>query len=213
MPCPVMPRAGTGGVGTGRACETGGSGRIAGLLLVVAAVLWPAAVAAAGEGTVPEPEGYRLENFRAPVPATLAGATVVTTDELRRMLERGDEVVLIDVLPAPRRPEGLRPGTLWRPKTRRNIPGSVWLPNTGYGILPVEEEEYLRRNLARLSAGSARRPLVFYCLADCWMSWNAAKRALSWGYSEVYWYPDGTDGWVAASLPLEESTPFRSEGD
>ena len=27
------------------------------------------------------------------------------------------------------------------------------------------------------------------------MSWNAAKRALSWGYSNVAWYPDGTDGW------------------
>ena len=46
-----------------------------------------------------------------------------------------------------------------------------------------------------------------YCLADCWMSWNAAKRALKIGYSNVAWYRDGTDGWLAAGLPLQEATP------
>jgi PQQ-dependent catabolism-associated CXXCW motif protein len=49
--------------------------------------------------------------------------------------------------------------------------------------------------------------VVLYCLADCWMSWNAAKRALAIGYSNVAWYREGTDGWVAAGLPLEEATP------
>ncbi|HEM46079.1 MAG TPA: PQQ-dependent catabolism-associated CXXCW motif protein, partial [Alphaproteobacteria bacterium] len=38
-------------------------------------------------------------------------------------------------------------------------------------------------------------------------------RALSWGHSDVYWYPEGTDGWAAAGLPLEESTPVPREGD
>jgi rhodanese-related sulfurtransferase len=27
------------------------------------------------------------------------------------------------------------------------------------------------------------------------MSWNAAKRALSYGYTHVFWYRDGSDGW------------------
>ena len=52
-----------------------------------------------------------------------------------------------------------------------------------------------------------RRPVVFYCLADCWMSWNATKRAARWGYTQLYWYRDGTDGWEAAALPTEEATP------
>jgi rhodanese-related sulfurtransferase len=39
------------------------------------------------------------------------------------------------------------------------------------------------------------------------MSWNAAKRALSLGYSNVAWYRDGTDGWSASGLPLENATP------
>jgi PQQ-dependent catabolism-associated CXXCW motif protein len=49
--------------------------------------------------------------------------------------------------------------------------------------------------------------LVFYCQADCWMSWNAAKRALSLGYSNVAWYPEGTDGWTFYNLPTLESRP------
>jgi PQQ-dependent catabolism-associated CXXCW motif protein len=55
--------------------------------------------------------------------------------------------------------------------------------------------------------------LVLYCLANCWMSWNAAKRALSLGYSDVAWYPEGTDGWFAALLPLEDATPEPRPGE
>jgi rhodanese-related sulfurtransferase len=39
------------------------------------------------------------------------------------------------------------------------------------------------------------------------MSWNAAKRALSLGYSNVAWYPAGTDGWANAGLPLRDASP------
>ena len=39
------------------------------------------------------------------------------------------------------------------------------------------------------------RKIVFYCLKNCWMSWNAAKRAKTFGYTQVLWYPGGTEGW------------------
>jgi rhodanese-related sulfurtransferase len=39
------------------------------------------------------------------------------------------------------------------------------------------------------------------------MSWNAAKRALSYGYTDVAWYPEGTDGWAFAGLPLVDAQP------
>jgi PQQ-dependent catabolism-associated CXXCW motif protein len=45
-------------------------------------------------------------------------------------------------------------------------------------------------------------------MTDCWMSWNAAKRAVEWGYSSVIWYPAGADGWEDAKLPLEEHRPY-----
>lgn len=183
--------------------------------LIAGAMLAAVAVPAAADQrqAVAEPGDYRLEDFRAPVPATLQGATVLTTEALVDLRRLRPDIVLIDVLPAPRKPKELRPGAIWIPKARRNVPGSVWLPNTGYGVLPVEEEEYFRSGLRRLTDGDRARPLVFYCLADCWMSWNAAKRALSWGYTSVYWYPDGTDGWAAAGLPLLDAVPEPRTGE
>jgi 3-mercaptopyruvate sulfurtransferase SseA len=45
------------------------------------------------------------------------------------------------------------------------------------------------------------------------MSWNAAKRAPSYGYSNVAWYPEGTDGWQRADLPVAESQPEPREDE
>jgi rhodanese-related sulfurtransferase len=39
------------------------------------------------------------------------------------------------------------------------------------------------------------------------MSWNAAKRALTYGYSNVVWYSEGTDGWEWEDLPLVDAEP------
>ena len=161
--------------------------------------------------SVPEPEGYRMEEFRAPVPATLTGATVHTTESLKALVDAGG-AVLVDVLPRPPRPAALPEDAIWRPKPRRNIPGTTWLPNTGFGALSPEAEQYLQSNLERLTGGDKARALVIYCKSNCWMSWNVAKRALSLGYSNVHWYPEGTDGWSAAGLPLEESEPVPFSG-
>ena len=35
------------------------------------------------------------------------------------------------------------------------------------------------------------------------MSWNAAKRAMTLGYTHVVWYPEGSDGWIGHGLPTE----------
>ncbi len=162
----------------------------------------PLTVVAAPE----EPNGYRMNRFRAPTPAGLEGATVVSTDEAQR-LWRGDSVVFIDVLPRPPKPENLPEDVIWRVPPRDNIPGGVWLPNVGFGSLLPKLEGYFRGNLNRLSDGDKDAAMVFYCLADCWMSWNAAKRALEFGYTNVYWYPEGTDGWSAGGHELERSEP------
>jgi len=164
------------------------------------------AVPAYAQGNALEPEGYRTDNYRAPVPATLAGARVLATEEAEAIWRAGSGV-FIDVLPHPPKPQNLPAGTIWREKLRLNIPGSVWLPDTGYGILAAATEDYLREGLARASGGNRAKLLVIYCQADCWMSWNAAKRALTYGYSNVAWYPEGTDGWQRANLPVEESEP------
>jgi PQQ-dependent catabolism-associated CXXCW motif protein len=159
----------------------------------------------------PEPPGYRTDNYRAPVPTTLAGARFLATEQAEAIWRSGSGV-FIDVLPRPPKPPNLPPGTIWRDKPRFNIPGSIWLPDTGYGTLATATEDYLRKGLAHASGGDNARLLVIYCQADCWMSWNAAKRALSYGYSNVAWYPEGTDGWQRANLPLTDSQPQPQTG-
>jgi PQQ-dependent catabolism-associated CXXCW motif protein len=170
------------------------------------------AIAEARADDVAEPQNYRLEDYRAPTPATLRGARTIGTQEAAK-LWRSHEASFVDVLPRPPRPHGLPEGTLWRDKPRPDIPGSLWLPDTGYGELAASMADYFARGLAKATHGDHARLVVVYCLADCWMSWNAAKRALEIGYSNVAWYREGTDGWGAAGLPLEQATPEPRPGE
>jgi PQQ-dependent catabolism-associated CXXCW motif protein len=170
------------------------------------------AAPASAQEDVLEPDSYRTENYRTPVPATLAGAHVLTTAEAEAIW-RTKTGVFIDVLPHAPKPRNLPAGTIWRDKPRLNIPGSIWLPDTGYGKLAEATEDYLRHGLAQASGGNNAMLLVIYCQANCWMSWNAAKRALSYGYPNVAWYPLGTDGWERANLPMTESQPELRAGE
>ena len=181
---------------------------IAGLFLAIVAGVTPASA----QDKAPEPGEYRTENYRAPVPATLAGGRVLTTADAEAIWH-AKAGVFIDVLPRAPKPQNLPEGTVWRDKPRLNIPGSIWLPDTGYGKLAAGTEDYLRQGLAHASGGDHAALLVIYCQADCWMSWNAAKRILSYGYRNVAWYPDGTDGWERAALPLSESQPQPRAGE
>ena len=113
----------------------------------------------------PEPTGYRLNDYRAPTPATLAGAQVLTTVEAKRYWMTG--AVFVDVLAHGSRPANLPNETISREKTRTDIPGSVWLPDTGYGELAAETENYFRRGLERVTQSDGAKLLVFYCLRDC----------------------------------------------
>lgn len=164
------------------------------------------AAGAARAEEVAAPPGYRTEDYRAPTPGEVPGGRAIDTDGARQLFGRPG-VVWVDVLPAARRPEGLPAGTLWRPSPRLGIPGSLWLPEAGRGAPPPEVEAWFRDTLAQATGGDLDRPVVFYCLADCWMSWNAARRAALWGYRAVHWYRDGTDGWEAAGLPTEALHP------
>jgi PQQ-dependent catabolism-associated CXXCW motif protein len=183
--------------------------KVAVCLALMAGVL--AGQAQAAE-VIDEPEGYRLDEYRAPTPATLRGARAIGTDEAEKIW-RGHSASFVDVMPRPPRPRNLPEGTVWHDRPRSNIPGSVWLPDTGYGALAPSMAEYFAEGLQKATKGDRARLVVFYCLANCWMSWNAAKRALALGYSNVAWYRDGTDGWVAGNLPVEAATPEPRPGE
>lgn len=143
----------------------------------------------------PEPETYRGEPYNAPVPATLQGAHVIDTVEAVRLHDRG--VPFLDVYPRTQKPEGLPAGTIWREPRHETVPGAIWLWDTGYDRLSPVEQARLETGLRTASGGNRAAPMVIFCRADCWMSWNAARRAVELGYTGIRWFPQGTDGWLA----------------
>lgn len=177
--------------------------RLAAIVGALALLIAPASFA----DTPPEPDGYRTENYRAPTPATLSGARVLDVVDAATLWEEGG-AAFVDVMPRSPRPANLPAGTVWRDVPRSSIPGAIWLANTGFGALSPEAESYFARGLELAGKGDPGRPIVFFCERDCWMSWNAAKRALALGYTRVLWFPDGTNGWAEAGQPLERVEPL-----
>jgi PQQ-dependent catabolism-associated CXXCW motif protein len=171
-----------------------------------AALLLSGAPALTARAGVPEPSGFRLDGFDAPVPATLRGATVIGTKATIALHDAG-KARFIDVLSSPRRPPAMQAATPWLPPAHRDIPGSIWLPDAGREPLSPAMHRWFLAALARASGRDFNHPLVFYCHAQCWMSWNAAKQAIADGYRQVFWYPAGLTGWQAAGLPLATTEP------
>ena len=173
-----------------------------GLLGAIAAL----GVAPGDPSAPPEPDGYRTSDYRGPTPMTLNGIPALTTPQAARLWKSG-AAIFVDTLARPPRPAGLPASTIWHPKPRYDIPGGVWLADTGYGELSAVMEAYFTAALRSATGGDHGRIIVFYCLANCWMSWNAARRAATLGYTGVRWYRDGTDGWAASHLPLAPREP------
>lgn len=156
-------------------------------------------------------DGYRISHYRAPTPANVPQGITVTTPRVQELIRR-QAPILVDVMAVTVRPETKDFGLSWLPdQPRFDLPGSVWLPNVGYGKLDKRMEDYFRNQLHILTGGNLDRPIVVYCVIDCWMSWNAIRRAASFGYRRLYWYPEGADGWAARGLPTQETQPVSLE--
>src|SRR5262249_29069555 len=107
-----------------------------------------------------EPDGYRMQDFRTPVPATLRGARVLSNDEAADLWNKNG-AVFIDVYPQAPKPPNLPAGTFWRDPVHRSIEGAQWLPNVGYGALSPEMDAYFRKHLEALSKGKRDAALAF----------------------------------------------------
>ncbi len=154
---------------------------------------------------VEEPPGFRLSDYRAPTPAGVTGAVTVDTAAARTLLERGAAIPIY----VQKLDRSSLPGAPWLlSKPFAQIPGSVWLPNVGLGAPDPATLAWFQAQLDRLTGGDRARGLLFYCLSDCWLSWNAAKRAVLAGHTGVHWYPAGVDGWAEAGLPTENAQPL-----
>jgi PQQ-dependent catabolism-associated CXXCW motif protein len=170
--------------------------------LLAAVFCLPLLLGQASEEALFSADGYRLDRYRSPTPATVEGAQTIDTATLQRMLESADQPVLIDVF---RRP--WLHGQFVSDEAHQNIPGSLWLANVGEGTAEAPWLDYFSHYLKQASGGDHARALVLYCKSDCWLSWNASKRAAALGYTRLYWYRDGIDAWQQAGLPVQTATP------
>ena len=170
------------------------------------------AVAEPHPDAVSEPHGFWTGPVNDPVPNTIEGGKVIHTRALAALLKhKNGSAVIVDVSNAPRRPDNLPASTTWLPVPHQAIPGAIWIPGAGLGAPPAAMDEYFRQRLAAATGNDMRRPVVFYCHEKCWLSWNGAKRAIGYGYRNVYWFPDGIEGWRKAKMPTAvvqpEATP------
>ena len=145
-----------------------------------------------------EPSGYWTGPVNSPVPVTLSGGKVISNARGLHALLKHKGTILIDVSNAPRRPDNMAPGAPWLPLPHQAIPGSLWIPGVGDGELAAPLDQYFRQKLAAATDNDMTSPVIIYCHRSCWLSWNAAKRAISYGYRHVFWYRDGVEGWKAA---------------
>lgn len=157
------------------------------------------------------PTGLKQDHYRSPTPACVPHAVTLRTAELQQLLVT-DQPHLIDVMAVFLREDEGFPATWLVNEPHESLPNSVWLPNVGYGQIEPKIETWFKAQLASLTNHEFNQALVFYCVADCWMSWNAVQRVREYGYTRVYWYKDGIDGWREAGLPVVNIEPqaFRS---
>lgn len=122
-------------------------------------------------------------------PSQIPGGQVITTKGLVELLQRQDVRTLVfDVLGGQQTlPQAI-------PAVAAHAPGSF----------DDELQGQLGQYLGQVTEGRRDTPLVFYCLSiECWMSYNAALRAINLGYSNVLWYRGGIEAWQQNGLPLQ----------
>jgi rhodanese-related sulfurtransferase len=110
----------------------------------------------------------------------MASALVeIDTDTLRRKIENGDGLVLVDALSV-------------ISYAGSHLPGAINMP-------PERVDDLAPRRIPDLG-----QEIVVYCAGPtCTSSVEAAERLVELGYGNVCHYPGGKREWIDAGLPLE----------
>jgi PQQ-dependent catabolism-associated CXXCW motif protein len=136
--------------------------------------------------------------MHGPTPASIPGAQVITTKGLLGLVQqKSTPYFLFDVLGGP--------------EVLPNAMPAVWLAQPG--DFRDQTQQQMTQMFAQGTGGRKDIPLVFYCLStQCWMSYNAALRAVNAGYTNVLWYRGGIEAWKAAGLPTQPAQGIGPAG-
>ncbi len=131
--------------------------------------------------------------MHGPTPNSIPGGRLVTTREIVDLVQRtqGDRNTAprsFDILGSPER-----------------LPGALLAVPAGQpGSFDDATQREFGQFLQGVMQGRKDLPMIFYCAStQCWMSYNAALRAIRLGYSKVLWYRGGVEAWKYARLPFQ----------
>lgn len=125
-------------------------------------------------------------NYHSMTPPSIPGGVTISTKQLKDLILTESGLSIFDV----------RQG-----QQLASIPGAALLP--GAGLQETQNREVQFTEILAGAVPNKAAPVVFFCLSyECWLSYNAALRAIRLGYSKVYWYRGGIDAWKAAKLPV-----------
>jgi rhodanese-related sulfurtransferase len=127
--------------------------------------------------------------FANDVPATLAGVTVVSAEQARKMMDAG--VPVIDTRVGNEYADAHLKGAKNVPYKEKSQKDSAFNP---------KDDQF---DLAKLPADK-NAALIFYCNGpECWKSYKASKVASDAGYRKVQWLRGGFPEWKAKGYPVE----------
>jgi PQQ-dependent catabolism-associated CXXCW motif protein len=142
---------------------------------------------------VPPSKQLNSGAMHGPTPARLPGGQVITTQGLIALMQaRQAPFVLFDVL--------------GQQEMLPNAVRAAWLAQAG--SFDDEVQRQANQLFGQHTRGRKDTALIFYCLSrECWMSYNAALRAINAGYTNVLWYRGGIEAWKSAGLPTQPEQP------
>lgn len=139
-------------------------------------------------GVPPTPQ-LHAGALHGPTPSSIPGGQVITTRELVDLM-RGQQVLVLDVLGG-----------------AESIQGAQYaVPAAQAGTFNDQTQQQFSQFLQQATNGNKQHPIVTYCLStQCWMSYNAALRAINLGYTKVLWYRGGIEAWQQAGMPTQRT--------
>lgn len=129
--------------------------------------------------------------MHGPTPTSIPGGQVITTPQLTALMQQAqgqpNGALLFHVLGSP-----------------PMIPGAIQAaPASAPGTFSDQTQQEFGQFLQQTTQGNRARPLVFYCQSThCWMSYNAALRAINMGFTQVLWYRGGIEAWQQSGQSL-----------
>ena len=158
--------------------------------VVIALMSAFALAACAGHGTSVKGKEIPIENAAVKLvsDAKASGFKLVTSSELKKMLDEGKKMTIISTLPVEEdKTFGVLPGALSAP-----------LPKTEKELTQADKD-----NLVKVAGLDKEKEIVVYCgFVACRRSTIGAKILVDEGYKNVYKYPGGIVAWIEAGYPI-----------